>query len=1092
VAAATTVLLASVFALAYTAPAGAATPNTIVSLGFDDGFANAYTTAAPILASHGMQGTYFIISQNVGSPGYMTWSQIAALASAGNEIAGHTFTHPDLATLTPTQVRQEVCSNRSDLLSRGFQVTDFAYPFGTLGTINAQDEQIVRECGYNSARTSLWYGAGCGSPCTESLPPTDPYWTTVIGWGEQGVATLEQEVTAAEAYGGWAQIVFHGVCDPLDPTCDTTNGTTDPATLSTFLDWLKLQVANGSVAVRTIQQVIGGPVQPLVQPPVLSGAPSATTSSTSASISFTGETGATFTCSVDGGTSTACSSPNVLSGLSNGAHTFAVEQTDTAGDVSTAASAAWTIDTSLPAPPVLSGAPPAKTNSRSASIGFTGLSGATFTCSLDGGTYATCSSPKALSGLADGTHSLAVKQTNAFGTTSAAATASWTIDTTIPAPPVLSGVPPAQTNTTTASIAFAGLSGATFTCSADGGTYATCSSPELLTGLADGSHTLAVKQTNTFGTTSVAATASWTVDTVAPAPPVLSGAPAAQTNTTAASINFIGESGASFSCSVDGGTYTACSSPKVLTGLADGTHSLAVKQTDLAGNNSPAATASWTIDTTVPAPPLLSGVPPAQTNTTTASISFAGLSGATYTCSVDGGTYAACSSPKVLSGLADGAHSLAVKQTNVFGTTSAKATASWTIDTTVPAPPVLSGVPPAQTNAPTASIGLAGLSGATFTCSLDGGPYGACSSPTALTGLADGSHTLAVKQTNVFGTTSAAATASWTIDTTVPAPPVLSGVPPAQTNITTASIDFAGLTGAMYVCSVDGGPYVACSSPGVFSGLADGAHSLAVKQTNVFGTTSAPATASWTVDTIAPAPPVLSGVPPAQTNTNTASISFTGENGATFTCSIDGGAFTVCSSAEAMTGLADGAHSLAVRQTDGAGNVSAAATAVWTVVTPAQSGTGGNGSASGTSTPPTSTPPTSTPPTSTPPSSIPQASTSAAWMGLVGTRVGRNGDVRVVLACQSSASAPCQGSVSVRGASVAGSAGRSGTAKIAAFGRATYTIQPGKRLTLTLHLSKNALKLLAHRHTLKVTLVLRSRNGRVIYRRTLTLHASKK
>jgi hypothetical protein len=106
--------------------------------------------------------------------------------------------------------------------------------------------------------------------------------------------------------------------------------------------------------------------------------------------------------------------------------------------------------------------------------------------------------------------------------------------------------------------------------------------------------------------------------------------------------------------------------------------------------------------------------------------------------------------------------------------------------------------------------------------------------------------------------------------------------------------------------------------------------------------------------------------------------------------------------------------------------------------------------------------------------------------------VGRNGDVRVVLACQSSASAPCQGSVSVRGASVAGSAGRSGTAKIAAFGRATYTIQPGKRLTLTLHLSKNALKLLAHRHTLKVTLVLRSRNGRVIYRRTLTLHASKK
>jgi peptidoglycan/xylan/chitin deacetylase (PgdA/CDA1 family) len=147
---ATSLFLTSVVALTLigtVSSAAASTPRTIVSLGFDDGFANAYTTAAPILASHGMQGTYFIISLNVGTPGYMTWSQIAALASAGNEIAGHTFTHPDLATLTPTQVRQEVCSNRSDLLSRGFQATDFAYPFGTLGTINAQDEQIVRECG---------------------------------------------------------------------------------------------------------------------------------------------------------------------------------------------------------------------------------------------------------------------------------------------------------------------------------------------------------------------------------------------------------------------------------------------------------------------------------------------------------------------------------------------------------------------------------------------------------------------------------------------------------------------------------------------------------------------------------------------------------------------------------------------------------------------------------------------------------------------------------------------------------------------------------------------------------------------------------
>lgn len=162
-AATTTVLLASVFALIYTAPAGAAaTPHTVVSLGFDDGYTSQYT-ARSALASHGMHGSFFIISNNVGTSNYMTWSQIAGLASDGNEIAGHTLNHPDLTTLSATQARQEICGNRSDLLSRGYPVTDFVYPYGTF---NTQVEKIVQGCGYNSARSTLWYGAGCGNPCT--------------------------------------------------------------------------------------------------------------------------------------------------------------------------------------------------------------------------------------------------------------------------------------------------------------------------------------------------------------------------------------------------------------------------------------------------------------------------------------------------------------------------------------------------------------------------------------------------------------------------------------------------------------------------------------------------------------------------------------------------------------------------------------------------------------------------------------------------------------------------------------------------------------------------------------------------------------
>ncbi len=238
------------------------------------------------------------------------------------------------------------------------------------------------------------------------------------------------------------------------------------------------------------------------------------------------------------------------------------------------------------------------------------------------------------------------------------------------------------------------------------------------------------------------ASASWTVDYVAPDAPVLNGAPQAFTNSSGASIGFSGEQGASFTCSVDGGAYAPCgSSPRVLSGLASGAHSLSVRQTDQAGNVSPVAKAEWTVDLTAPVTPGLSGAPAALTKSTGASIAFTGEAGASFTCSVDGGAYGACgSSPKVLSGLGDGPHSLAVRQADRAGNLGPAASASWTVDSTAPAAPVLSGAPAAYTTSTGASIGFSGEQGASFTCSIDGGAWVACgSSPRVRFSLAEGS-----------------------------------------------------------------------------------------------------------------------------------------------------------------------------------------------------------------------------------------------------------------------------------------------------------------------------------------------------------------
>ena len=88
---------------------------------------------------------------------------------------------------------------------------------------------------------------------------------------------------------------------------------------------------------------------------------------------------------------------------------------------------------------------------------------------------------------------------------------------------VIDTPPPAQTNSTSASIAFHASSGSPpFTCSLDGATSTSCTSPVDLTGLAEGSHTFTVAAS---GDTS--ATAKWTVDTTPPSTPTITSGTAA-------------------------------------------------------------------------------------------------------------------------------------------------------------------------------------------------------------------------------------------------------------------------------------------------------------------------------------------------------------------------------------------------------------------------------------------------------------------------------------------------------------------------------------------------------------------------------------
>src|SRR5262249_43464469 len=72
--------------------------------------------------------------------------------------------------------------------------------------------------------------------------------------------------------------------------------------------------------------------------------------------------------------------------------------------------------------------------------------------------------------------------------------------------------------------------------------------------------------------------------------------------------------------------------------------------------------------------------------------------------------------------------------------------------------------------------------------------------------------------------------------------------PTAATDATFKFTTSGFLGGLTTECSLDGGPFAACSSPKTYSGLLDGAHEFKVRGEDA-SADSASATKTWTVDT---------------------------------------------------------------------------------------------------------------------------------------------------------------------------------------------------------------------------------------------------
>ncbi|MBI3576667.1 polysaccharide deacetylase family protein [Candidatus Gottesmanbacteria bacterium] len=129
-------------------------PAKSVMLTFDDGYADFYANAVPLLRKYGMRGIAFIPTGLIGGGNYMTWGQIEELAKTPNVIfAAHSIHHWALTNVSAKVLQQEVSESKRVLEGHvGYRVNWFAYPYGVF---NDAVVAAVRNAGFVGSATTL-------------------------------------------------------------------------------------------------------------------------------------------------------------------------------------------------------------------------------------------------------------------------------------------------------------------------------------------------------------------------------------------------------------------------------------------------------------------------------------------------------------------------------------------------------------------------------------------------------------------------------------------------------------------------------------------------------------------------------------------------------------------------------------------------------------------------------------------------------------------------------------------------------------------------------------------------------------------------